>query len=412
MNSRRHTITALAAWTVAAGLPAGPAQAQKRYDPGASDTEIRIGQTWALSGPVAGESYQAKVHAAYFQSINDKGGVRGRKLRLITLDDGYLPPKTMEQTRRLVEQDEVLFIAMPFGTPTNAATQRYLNGLRIPQLFVLSGGTRFFDGKTSPWSTGALPSYEKEGAIYGRHVLQLADDPASGLGMPKIGILWQNDDFGRDFVKGVKAGLGARAGSLIVHEASYEPSEPTVDSQLIALKGSGANVLMNFSAGRAASQSIRKVHELGWKPLHILDSPWATIESVLKPVGIEKSTGIVTATYLKEPSDPAWAGDPELKTYLEFMKAYAPDVNPFARNSAMAYMLAGLVVKVIEQAGDDLTRANILRQATSLTRVVSPVLLPGTTISVSDAQRNPVNRFQLVRFDGERWVPVGKPIEE
>lgn len=386
--------------------------AQKRYDTGASDTEVKIGQTWALSGPVASESYQTKVHAGYFQWLNERGGINGRKIRLITLDDGYSPPRTMEQTRKLIEQEEVLFIAMPFGTPTNAATQRYLNAAKVPQLLVLSGGARFFDGKTSPYSTGVLPAYEKEGAIYGRYVLQLASDPSSGIGMPKIGILYQNDDFGRDYVKGVKAALGSKAASMIVHEASYEPSDPTLDSQMIALKASGANVFMNFSAGRATSLSIRKAYEIGWKPLQILNSPWATIEVVLKPAGLEKSIGIVTATYLKESGDPVFANDAGIKEFLDFMKKYAPDVNPNSRNASLAYLTASMTAKIIEQAGDDLTRANIMKQATSLNQMASPVLLPGITVAVSEMQRSPINRFQLARFDGEKWVPLGKLIED
>jgi len=382
------------------------AVAQKRYDPGASDTEIKIGQTWALSGPVASEAYQTKVHAAYFERLNEKGGINGRKVRLITLDDGYSPPRTMEQTRKLVEQDGVLFIAMPFGTPTNAATQRYLNSAKVPQILVGSGASRFFDGKTSPWTTGELPAFEQEGAIYGRYIVQLAADPASRLPSPKVGVLYQNDDFGRDFLKGVKAGMGAKAASLIVQELSYEPSDPTLDSQMIALKASGANVFMNFAAGRATSLSIRRAYEIGWKPLQILSSPFATIEGVLKPAGLEKTTGIMTAAYFKEPSDPTYSNEPSIGEFVEFMKKYVPDVNPQTRNAAVAYMHASILARIIEQAGDDLTRANIMKQATAL-KVAHPFLLPGITWNVSDSARNPIRQLQMVRFDGTKWVPEG-----
>lgn len=400
-----HRLAAVAALT--ATLISFQAAAQKRYDPGASDTEVKIGQTWALSGPVAGESLQTKVVAAYFKRLNDAGGVNGRQIRLITMDDGYSPPRTMEQTKKLVEQDNVLFIALPFGSPTNAATQRYLNAAKIPQIMVKSGASRFFDGKASPWSTGALPSYELEGAVYGRYITQLASDPASKVPAPKVGILYQNDDFGRDFVKGVKTGMGAKAATLIVQELSYEPSDPTLDSQMISLKASGANVFMNFSAGRATSLSIRRAHEIGWKPLHILNGPWASIETVLKPVGLEKSTGIVSAAYFKEPNDPTYAAEAGMKEYIEFMKKFVPDVNPLAKSAAVAYMDAFLVTKVIEQAGDELTRANIMKQATSLNKLTHPFLLPGITVNVSDSARDPIKQLQIVRFDGTRWVPEG-----
>lgn len=400
--------TVLAACLVVGSLMSHTVMAQKRYDQGASDTEIKIGQTWALSGPLSSESYQTKIHAAYFRAINDKGGIRGRKISLTTLDDGYSPPRTLEQTRKLVEQDGVLFIAMPFGTPTNAATQRYLNSAKIPQIFVMSGASRFFDSKTSPWSTGAMPAFESEGMIYGRYIMQAAADKNSGLaGEAKVGILYQNDDFGRDYVKGVKAALLSKSKVSIVHEVSYEPGDPTLDSQLIALKASGANVFLNITAGRAASLSIRRADELGWKPLQILNSPWATIETVLKPVGVEHSTGIVSVRYMKEPSDAAWTADPAMREYLDFMQKYVPDIDPKSRSAALAYLAAGLTARVLEQAGDDLTRANIMKQATSLTNVTSPVLLSGVSISISETKRNPINRFEVVRFDGQKWVSLG-----
>ncbi|MGF6919429.1 ABC transporter substrate-binding protein [Paraburkholderia sp. 40] len=397
---------ALTAALVAA-LLSSHAMAEKRYDRGASDTEIKIGQTWALSGPVASEAYETKVQAAYFERLNEKGGINGRKIRFITLDDGYSPPRTMEQTRKLVEEDGVLFIALPFGSPTNAATQRYLNAAKVPQILVTSGGSRFVDAKTWPWTTAALPAYQREGAIYGRYVAQMAADPASSLHAPKVGILYQNDDFGRDFVKGVKAGMGAKAASLIVKEVSYEPTDPTLDSQLISLKASGANVFMNFTTGRATSLSIRRAYEIGWRPLQILDSPWASIEAVLKPVGLEKSTGIITASYFKEPSDPAYSNEPSMVQFVEFMKKYVPDVNPRSRNAAIAYFDASLLARIIEQSGDDLTRANIIKQATSLSKVASPFLLPGITVNASDSDRDPIKQFQIVHFDGTKWVPQG-----
>jgi ABC-type branched-subunit amino acid transport system substrate-binding protein len=384
-----------------------PVLAQKRYDKGASDTEIKIGQTWALSGPLSSESYQTKIHAAYFRSINDRGGINGRKIKLITLDDGYSPPRTLEQTRKLVEQEEVLFIAMPFGSPTNAATQRYLGSAGVPQVLVMSGASRFFDHKAWPWSTGTMPPLETEGAIYARHVLKATADPAWTSGPAKIGILYQNDDFGRDIVKGVKEGLGGKAASTIVHEATYEPTDPTLDSQLIALKSSGANVFMNFTAGRLAPLSIRRARELGWRPLQIITSAWASIENLLKPVGVENSTGITSLRYLKEPSDKGWAEDAALRPYLEFMQKYVPDVDPKGRNAELAYLTVSLTARIIEQAGDDLTRANIIKQATSLANVTNPVLLSGVSLTVTDQKRDAFNQFEMVRFDGEKWVSLG-----
>lgn len=386
-------------------LALGSAGAAPRYDKGANDQEVVIGQTFALSGPVAAEAYQTKIHEGYFRQLNEQGGINGRKVRLITLDDGYSPPRTMEQTRRLVEREGVLFIAMPFGSPTNAATQRYLNGRKIPQINVLSGASRFFDGESSPWTTAILPAYTSEGAVYGQYIQQLAADPSSGLQSPKIGILYQNDDFGKDYVQGLKAALGDKAQDWIVYETSYEPTDPTLDSQIIALQNSGANVFMNFSAGRATLLSIRKAHEIGWKPLHVLDSPWATIDEVLKPAGLEASTGIISSMYLKEPGDSRWADDPGMQAFLAFMEKYVPDVNPNSRNAALAYLNAALVAQIIEQAGDDLTRENIMKQATSLSNVDSPLLLPGITASVSEIKRSPVDQLQIVQFDGGKWVP-------
>ncbi|MGE4337133.1 MAG: ABC transporter substrate-binding protein [Pigmentiphaga sp.] len=390
---------------MAGALALGSASAAPKYDKGANDQEVVIGQTFALSGPVAVEAYQTKVHDGYFRQLNEQGGINGRKIRLITLDDGYSPPRTMEQTRRLVERDQVLFIAMPFGSPTNAATQRYLNGRKVPQINVLSGASRFFDGEGAPWTTAVLPAYVNEGAVYGQYLQQLAADPASSLQNPKIGILYQNDDFGKDYVQGLKQALGDRAKEWIVHEASYEPTDPTLDSQIIALQNSGANVFMNFSAGRATLLSIRKAHEIGWKPLQILDSPWATIDEVLKPAGLEASTGIISSMYLKEPGDSRWADDPGMQEFLTFMQKYVPDVNPNSRNAALAYLNAALVAQIIKQAGDDLTRANIMKQATSLSDVRNPMLLPGVTASVSETKRSPIDQLQIVQFDGSKWVP-------
>lgn len=397
-----------AACLMAGSLIANPVLAEKRYDPGANDTEIKIGQTWALSGPVAGEAYQSKVHAGYFRYINDKGGINGRKINFITLDDGYSPPRTMEQTRRLVEQEEVLFIALPFGTPTNAATQRYLSSRKIPQVLVLSGASRFFDGKRYPWSTGAMPTYTSEAVAYAEYLLRLADDPAAEIDEPKIGVLYQNDDFGRDYLDGLKAALGDRAKGMIVHEANYEPTDPTIDSQLISLRGSGANVYMMFTAGRATTLAIRRASELGWKPLKILNAPWASIDQVMRPAGLDHSLGIVSAQYLKEPGDPRWADDPGVAKYLDFMKRYVPDVNPNARNAGLAYLNASMLAQIIEQAGDNLTRDNIMKQALALENFENAMLLPGLSVTVSDENRNPVRQLRIVRFDGENWVPAEK----
>lgn len=388
----------------ASGLQAGSLRAQS-VDPGVTATEIKIGQTWAFSGPVSGEAYQTKVHAGYFARLNETGGINGRKITLISLDDGYSPARTVEQTRKLVERDEVFLVFAPFGTPTNAASLRYLNNAKIPQLFVASGSSRFYDDVNAPWSLGYLPSYETEGNVYGRYILELANRPASPLADPKIGILYQNDDFGREYVRGLKRGLGEKAASLIVKELSYEPTDPTIESQLVTLKASGANVFMNFSAGRAVSQSIKKASEIGWTPLQFLDSPWANIEDVLKPAGIEKSNGILSIAYLKEPRDPRWQTDVGVKEFVDFMKKYVPDVNPYSRNAASAYLAADLLAETIRRAGNDVTRSNVMAKALTLKDQTSPVLLPGITVSISPTQRSPIQTFQIVKFNGETWVP-------
>lgn len=398
-------------WGAAAGIAVAFAvtttQAQIKYDPGASDTEIRLGQTFALSGPVSSEAGQTRVHQAYVQMINEKGGIRGRKLTIITADDGYSPPRTLEGTRKLVEQDRVFAIFNSFGTPTSAAAQRYLNANKIPQLFVGSGASRFSDAIAAPWSLASLPSYEREGAAIGKYLLRIAAAPGSAVKEPKVAILYQNDDFGRDYVRGLRQGLGAQASEIIVKEISYEPTDPTIDSQLIALQASGANVFMNFSLGRHVAQAIRRAHDSGWKPLQFISGPWSSIEDVLKPAGIDKSIGIVSIAVLKEPLDPRWRDDPGMNEYRTFMKRYAPDVNANTRNNALAYLTVSLMVKVLEQAGDNLTRQNVMDQALAIRAFNSPVLLPGITASTTPTQRSPYSHLQIVRFDGEKWVPDG-----
>ncbi len=372
-----------------------------RYDPGASDTEIKIGNTNPYSGPASAYGTIGKVIAAYFRKVNQEGGIKGRKITFISLDDGYSPPKTVEQVRRLVEQEEVLFLFQTLGTPSNTAIWKYLNDRKIPQLFVATGATKWGDPVGHPWTMGWQPNYQTEGKIYAHYVLKQVPDP-------KIGILYQNDDYGKDYVKGFKDGLGEAARKVIVAEQTYEITDPTVDSQIVNLKTSGANVFFNVTTPKFAAQAIRKVHEIGWKPLHLLNNVSASVGTVLKPAGLDASRDIITAIYGKDPTDPQWKNDPGFKEWLAFMQKYYPDGNVMDGANVYGYSVAQTLVHVLRQCGDDLTRANVMRQAANIKDLALSMALPGIKINTSPTDFYPIEQEQLARFNGEYWALFGE----
>ncbi|WP_371930069.1 ABC transporter substrate-binding protein [Bradyrhizobium sp. CCGUVB1N3] len=390
---------------VAAMLTAAPVAAQKKYDLGASDTEIKIGQTMPYSGPASSYGTIGQSMAAYFEKINAEGGVNGRKIKFISYDDAFSPPKTVEQTRKLVESDEVLFVAASLGTAPNVAVQKYLNSRKVPQLLVASGATRWSDPKNFPWTMGWQPSYQAEGAALARY--SLSARPGA-----KIGILYQNDDSGKDYVKGFKAGLG-EAIRQIVAETSYEVTDPTVDSQVVALKTAGADVFFLHANPRFTAQAIRRAYELNWRPATIIASVGASVGTALAPAGLEKSIGSVTAAYLKDPTDKMWENDKAYLDWLAFMKQWYPRGSLTDGSNVYGYSLAQTIVLVLKKCGDDLTRENVMKQAASLKDVELPMLLPGIRINTSSEDFFPIEDMRLARFDGTSWVlmndPDGKP---
>ena len=384
-----------------AGLLLSPCPANaKSYGPGVSDTEIKIGSTMPYSGPAAFFGTTGRVASAYYKMINDRGGVNGRKINCISLDDGFSPPKAVELVRRLVEQDEVLGIFGSLGTPTNVATHRYLNQHKVPQFFIFSGVARFRDPRTSPWTIAGDLSFVSEGKAFAQYILATVPDA-------KIAMLYQNDDLGKDHLGGLRAGLGSKADTAIVKAVTYEPTDPTVDSQIIQLQASGANVLVTAAIPKFASMAIRKMHDVGWTPLHCLAYPAASIPATFKPAGLDASVGIVTADYVKQPGDPAWANDHEMAAYLDFMKTYAGDYNPNDKFSVNGYYQAAATVQVLGRCGDNLTRENLLEQMTRLHEMTVPLLLPGITMSTSPDDYAAISQMQLQRFDGTTWVKIG-----
>ena len=400
MNTRRMFVCAALLSALAAHLPA---QAQKKYDPGASDTEIRIGQTMPYSGPASAYASLGRTHVAFFRMINEKGGVNGRKVSLVSVDDGYLPPKTIEQTRKLVESEEVLAIFSALGTPTNSAIHKYLNQKKIPHLFVSSGASKWNDPKNFPWTTGFQPDYAAEGRVFAAHILATKPDA-------KIAILWQNDDFGKDYVNGMRAGLGEKAKTTIVADASYEITDPTVDSQMLTLRSSGADVFLNAASPKFAAQAIKRSGEIGWKPVHYLANVSATVGTVLKPAGLDNATGLITTQYMKDPSDKQWENDPEMIGYRDFMKRYYPEGDANDQLNLAAYATATAMVHLLRQAGDQLTRANLMKIATTLENVRVPGTLPGLLLNTSATNHGPLSTLQLARFNGTQWAPFGAPI--
>jgi branched-chain amino acid transport system substrate-binding protein len=392
----------LSAFAMLAGLLAsGSATAQSKYGPGVTDTEILIGQTNPYSGPLSAYGTQGRAESAYYKMINDQGGVNGRMIKLLSLDDGYSPPKTVEQHRRLVESDEVLGIVGTMGTPTNSAIVKYLNSKSVPHIFLATGASKWGDFKNSPWTMGWYPTYRSEGAIYGSYIRENIKDA-------RIAILSQNDDYGKDFVAGFKAGLGEAADKLIVKELTYEVSEPTVDSQVISLKAAGANVLFSASTAKAAAQTIRKVAELEWHPTHFLVQNASSIASVLTPAGLDHSTGLISTAYIKDPADPQFANDAGVKWYLDFMKKYYPEGDVNDPQNEIGVSIAATFVQVLRQCGNDLTRENLLQQATSLKNLELPLLLPGITLNTGPEDHYPIEQLQLVKFDGKAWIRFGE----
>ena len=396
----RHDILNLAmATAIAVALSVSSAAAQKKYDAGATDTEIKVGQTVPFSGPASAYATVGKAQAAYIKMINDKGGVNGRKIDLIQYDDAYSPPKTVEQVRKLVEGDEVLLTFQIIGTAPNAAVLKYLNGKKVPQLFAATGASKFTDPKNFPWTMGFNPSYFVEGRIYGQYILKEHPDA-------KIGVLYQNDDLGKDYLNGLKAGLGDKAAKMIVTEVSYELTEPTIDSQILKIKDSGADLFFSATTPKQAAQAIKKIAELGWHPVQIVDINANSVGAVLKPAGLEAAKGLISVGYVKDPSEPA-KDDPGMQRYLDFMQKYYPDGDKASSLNVYGYITAQLLVQVLKQCGDELTRENVLKQATSLHNVELDLLLPGISVSTSPTDYRVNKQLQMVKFDGEHWQAFG-----
>src|ERR1700746_737347 len=376
------------------------ARAAKQYGPGVTDTEIKIGNTGPYSGPASSYSSVPKSQAAYWKMINDEGGINGRKINFLSYDDGYTPPKTVEMVRKLVEQEGVLLVASPLGTPTNSAIWHYMNQKKVPQLFVATGATKWDDPKGHPWTIGWQPNYQIEGRIYASYILQNKPDG-------KIGVLYQDDDFGKDYVKGLTDGLGDKAASMIVAKASYETTDPTVDSQVVDMQAKGVDVFVNTAIPKFAAQAIRKAAEIEWKPLHVLSSIGSSIGATLKPAGLEHCRGIVTALYLQDSPDPKWQDDPGLKGWSSFMDKYLPGADKSDGGYIAGSQLAATLVQVLKQCGDELTRENVMKQAANLHDFTVPMLLPGITINTSPTDFAPVKQVQMARFDGTSWRLFG-----
>jgi branched-chain amino acid transport system substrate-binding protein len=397
MLNYRHWLIVTATLGIAA-VATSPVAAQKKYDPGASDSEIKVGNIMPYSGPASAYADIGKTEAAYFRKVNAEGGVNGRKINFISYDDGYSPPKTVEQARKLVEGDEVLLIFNPLGTAQNTAIQRYMNAKKVPQLFVATGATKWNDPKHFPWTIGYQPNYESEAHIYAEYLLK--NHPQG-----KIGVLYQNDDYGKDYLKGLKDGLKGKM--RIVAEVPYETTDPTVDSQVINIKASGADVFLNVGTPKFAAQAIKKVAELGWKPLHLLNNVSASVGSVLRPAGFDNAKGILTTSYLKDPTDPMWKDDAGTKEWLAFMDKYYPDGDKTSANIVYGFTVAQALVQVLKQCGDNLTRENVMKQAASLKNLELGMLLPGVKINTGPNDFAPIKQMQMIRFNGERYDLFG-----
>ena len=379
------------------------ALAQKKYDTGATDTEIKIGNIMPYSGPASAYGIIGKTEAAYFKKINAEGGINGRKINFVSYDDAYSPPKAVEQARKLVESDEVLLVFNSLGTPSNSAIQKYMNAKKVPQIFVATGATKWNDPKDFPWTMGWQPSYQSESRIYAKYLLKEKPDA-------KIAVLYQNDDYGKDYLKGLKDGLGAKAATMIIAEESFETSEPTIDNHIVKLKATNADVFINIATPKFAAQAIKKVAEVDWKALHILNNVSASVGSVIRPAGYQNAQGIISAQYLKDTTDRQWDNDPGMKAYLEFMTKDFPEGDKLDNGTVVGYGVAQTLVQVLKQCGDDLTRENVMKQAASLKDFRTEVLLPGISINTSPTDFAPISQLQLMRFKGEKWELFGDVI--
>ncbi|WP_375786631.1 ABC transporter substrate-binding protein [Bradyrhizobium sp. Pha-3] len=379
------------------------ALAQKKYDTGASDTEIKIGNIMPYSGPASAYGIIGRTEAAYFKKINDAGGINGRKINFISYDDAYSPPKAVEQARKLVESDEVLLIFNSLGTPSNSAIQKYMNSKKVPQLFVATGATKWNDPKDFPWTMGWQPNYQSETQIYAKYILK-------NMPNAKIAVLYQNDDYGKDYLKGLKDGLGQKAASMIVAEESFETSQPTIDSNIVKLKASNADVFIDIATPKFAAQAIKKVAEIGWKPTHFLNNVSASVGSVIKPAGFENAQDIISAAYLKDASDKQWDNDPGMKEFYAFMAKDFPEGDKLDGGTVVGFGVAQTLVQVLKQCGDNLTRENIMKQAASLQDFRTEVLLPGIKINTAANDFAPISQLQLMKFKGEKWELFGDVI--
>jgi branched-chain amino acid transport system substrate-binding protein len=396
----------LLAFSAAAALLAASssgALAQKKYDTGATDTEIKIGNIMPYSGPASAYGVIGSTEAAYFKKINAEGGINGRKINYISYDDAYSPPKTVEQARKLVESDEVLFIFNPLGTPPNTAIQKYMNSKKVPQLFVATGATKWNDPKDNPWTMGWQPNYQSESRIYAKYILK--EKPNA-----KIAVLYQNDDYGKDYLKGLKDGLGAKAASMIIVEESYETSEPSIDGHIVKLKSLNADVFFNVTTPKFAAQAIKKMAEIEWKPLHFLNNVSASIGSVMKPAGFEASQNIISSNYLKDAADPQWKDDAGMKAFDEFLVKYFPEGNRIDGSVMYGYTVAQGLVHVLKACGNDLTRENIMKQAASIKDLQLGGILPGIKVNTSATDFAPIAQLQLMKFKGDKWDLFGEII--
>jgi branched-chain amino acid transport system substrate-binding protein len=400
MLAKELRIAALATAVIA--LTSGTALAQKKYDTGATDTEIKIGNIMPYSGPASAYGVIGKTEEAYFKKINAEGGINGRKVTFLSYDDAYSPPKAVEQARKLVESDEVLVVFNPLGTPSNTAIQKYLNAKKVPQLFVATGATKWNDPKDFPWTMGWQPSYQSEAHIYAKYLMKQKPDA-------KIAVLYQNDDFGKDYLKGLHDGLGAKA-SMISAEESYETTEPTIDDHIVKLKASGANVFISVTTPKFAAQAIKKLAEIDWHPLHIVSNVSASVGGVIKPAGFENAQGMLSAAYAKDGADPQWDNDPGMKKFYAFLEKYYPEGDKLNASVVYGYGAAQTMVKVLELCGDNLTRENVMKQAASLKDLELDTLLPGVKINTSATDFAPIKQLQMQRFKGEKWELFGNII--
>ncbi len=397
MRNYRQWLLVAATVGIAAAV-ASPVAAQKKYDPGASDSEIKIGNIMPYSGPASAYGEIGKTQAGYFRKINAEGGINGRKINFISYDDGYSPPKTVEQARKLVESDEVLLIFQSLGTAHNTAIQRYMNAKKVPQLFVATGATKWNDPQHFPWTMGWQPNYQSESRIYAEYLLK---NHAQG----KVGVLYQNDDYGKDYLKGLKDAINGKM--RIVAELPYEVTDPTVDSQIINLKASGADIIFNVATPKFAAQAIKKIAELGWKPVHLLNNVSNSVGSVLKPAGFDNAKGVLSTAYLKDPTDPTWKDDAAYKEWLAFMEKYYPDGDKTSTFTVYGYLAAKTLIAVLKQSGDNLTRENVMKQAASLKNLELDMLLPGSRINTGPNDFAPIKQMQMERFNGDRWELFG-----